>query len=78
MRKMTLKHVDSISHAERYAIPNIVPNMSPRHRQEIEDDLERLAEVKQQILHMIYHPGLPLADTEIKEDPTRGNQSSSG
>lgn len=60
MLKLTIDHVASVTLAQRCIISGIVPNMSPRHRQELEDDLERLKDVKKFILDLIYNPGLPL------------------
>lgn len=66
MRKMTQKDVAAISHAEQYIWPTIKPSMPARQRQEIEDDLERLAQIKRWLLGAIYSPGLPLVN-EIPE-----------
>lgn len=64
MKKLNLNHVAAISRAEGAIHPSIIPNMSPHHRKQIEDDLTRLAEVKWFILKALYQPGLPLT-TEI-------------
>ena len=73
MRKLTIEHVTSISHLEQYIFPHLLPNMPPRQRQEIEDDLERLAQIKNYILSLIYEPILPLAVETPKEDQRHGD-----
>lgn len=60
MRQFDLKDVAAITHAERYYQKDIVPNMSPRHRQELEEDLKRLCDIKKLILQMMYAPVFPL------------------
>lgn len=68
VKRLTLDHVSAISHAEQAMIPAIVPSMSPVHRKSIEDDIERLTEVKRFVLQTLYQPGLPF-NTEIPEHP---------
>lgn len=73
MIKLNLKHVDAVTHAGRAMVPQIVPSMSPKHRQAIEDDLILLTDVKAFILRVIYEPGLPLSPANPETNVTDGN-----
>lgn len=75
MLKPTIDHVSAIARAEGDVIKSIVANMSPHHRKAIEDDMERLAEVKKYILDTIYHPGLPILTESLKEPGDNGHES---
>ena len=76
MKAMTLDHVGAIEHARFFMHPHIVPNMIPRVRQEIEDDLLRLKEVKIFLLRQLYEPGLPMPRTKDKGTIPDGNSGS--
>lgn len=77
MRKMTLTHVDAISHCETYVRPVIVPNMSPHHRAAIERDIELLTEIKHYLLKQIYEPGLPMSPMDPFPEKPNGDPSRS-
>lgn len=66
MRNLTVEHVWAIVRAEHALYPSLVPNMPARHREQIENDLERLAEVKKYILSLIYAPNLPIVPNTPK------------
>lgn len=68
MKRLTLEHVDSLSRGEQSLMSGITASMSSRHRQSIENDIERLSEVKRYILTVMYQPGLPFT-TNIPEHP---------
>lgn len=76
MTSLNLDHVSSITHAERYIQIAIVPNMSPRHRQELEDDLVRLTDVKKHILEYLYEPCLPVDSESLKKPVDHGDTDS--
>lgn len=67
MVKLTVEHVTSLSHLEQYVFPHIVPNMTPRQREEIENDLERVAQLKSYILCQVYVPTLPTKPKPAEE-----------
>lgn len=66
VKRITLKHIDSISHAETFIFGGVTQTTEARLRREIEADLERLADVKRFLLRTLYEPGLPIT-TEIPE-----------
>lgn len=75
MKRLNLDHVSSISHAEQSMLGDIVSPMSPVLRKSIEDDIERLTEVKRFILKALYQPGLPFT-VAIPEAPDPDGDSS--
>lgn len=75
MLKLTLEHVAAVSRAERDMQTFVVPNMSPHYRKFIEDDIERLAQIKRYLLKAIYEPGLPRADDPAEESESNGDPS---
>lgn len=59
MKKMTHKHVCSISHAELFLTKAFSGNPEPQFKREIQQDLDRLDDVKKFLLYTLYNPELP-------------------
>lgn len=59
MTRMTLKHVEAVSHAKLFCEPMISKNPEPRFRHAIEKDILLLDEVRMFLLKEIYEPKLP-------------------
>lgn len=72
MTKMTLDHVGAIEQSLRLMYPYIEPNMKPRARKELDDDITRLKEIRALLLREIYAPHLPTTVNNVDEPESHG------
>lgn len=64
MLKLTYEHVKALEHAALFILPEIDKSPHQRYRRKLEDDIEKLEELKKHVLFCLYHQNNLFADSD--------------